>query len=140
MLGERANKMHTLVEVHRSRTQPPPRHLLPRCLRGASISTDIGFLHQKVLNVKIGDLGLKPVKPLSVIQGRMTTSCLTHTMSFEGSLDQEGMVAADDRKNFFGGQQTNTIGNVLEFSLRAWTRMVFYSTKVLFQQTYFTIF
>ena len=76
---------------------------------------DIGLPHQKVLNVKIGDLGLKPVKPLSVIQGRMTTSCLTRTMSSEDNLDREDMVAADDHKNFFGDLQTDTIGNVSQF-------------------------
>ena len=49
--------------------------------------------------MKIGDLGLTPVKPLSVIQGRVTMNCLTHMTSSEGNSDREDMVAADDREN-----------------------------------------
>ena len=35
VLEGRANKVHPLVEAHRSRIQPPPRHLLPQCHQGA---------------------------------------------------------------------------------------------------------
>ena len=87
------------MEVLRSRIQPPPRHLPLRSHREPRTSTGIGLHRQNPLIVRIGSIGLEPVKPISKIRGRATLSCLTRTMSSEDSLGLEDMVEVDNGKN-----------------------------------------
>ena len=88
ILGEKAIKVHILVEMLRSLTQPPPRHLLLQCHLGARISKDIGIPQRRALNAKIGNTDLELSKPIDVIRYRVTLCGPRHMMSSGDNLDR----------------------------------------------------
>ena len=87
-MGEKAIKVHVLVQTLRNLTRPPPRHLLLQCHLGALTSKDIGIPQRRAPNAKIGSKDLELNKLTDVILYRVTLCGPRHMMSSGDSLDQ----------------------------------------------------